>query len=185
MKKDFQDKDVIQLLERLKEREPAYPASLQEKRREAFLALGILALPHSASQAGGVGEIAGQTAHTASIPMTIGMKITLGFLASVIVGLSTYLGIFVYENRDALRDFLQGVSPTTVLVSPSPYFMETQLATPIFLSTATPTATPSPMGTILAPNSGGADPNANTTSTPTKPGWHYGQTKTPKPKPKP
>lgn len=181
MKKDYQDQDVIRLLERLKERESAYPTGLQEKRREAYLALGASALTLHVGLDHVAGEALSQAGHAANLPMTLGMKLTLGFLSTAIVGLSTYLGITVYENRDALRDFLQGGSPTAVWVSPSPSpsIIQNQVSTPTFLSTSTPIATPSPTGTILPPEPGEAGPNA----TPTKPGWHYGQTKTPKPKP--
>ena len=180
MKKDLYDQDVIHLLEEWKEREVPYPSGLQDKRREAFLALGLSALPLGAGLAKAAGEATVQsTVHAASLPMTLGMKITLGFLSTLVVGLSSYLGITAYENRDALRDFLRGGTPTISLVYPSPYGIEPALATPAYLSTATPFATPSPTGTLIPTATNEEDPLA----TPTAPGLHLGQTKTPKPKP--
>lgn len=178
MKNDSQDQNVIRLLERLKGQESSYPAGLQEKRREAFLDLGVSTLTLGAGLDHIAGEALPQAGSAANLPMTLGMKLTLGFLSTVIVGLSTYLGVTMYENRDAIRDFIQRSTPTLTLVSPSPDFMDNPIATPAYLSTATPSATPSPTGTLTSSEDGVTDPNA----TSTKPGWHFGQTKTPKPK---
>ena len=179
MKKDIREEDVIHLLERLKGQESAYPSALQEQRRAAFLALGVVSLPHGAGLGHIAGEAAAPTGQAASLPMTLGMKITLGLLSTAIVGLSTYLGMTVYENRDALRDLLHGGTPTIALISPPPNPSGTPaFATPAFLSTGTPTGTPTPPGTLVS----STPEEINPVATPTKPGWHYGQTRTPKPK---
>lgn len=173
MKNELQEQDVTRLLERIKERETSYPPEMQQKRREAFLALGAIGLSGA-----GLGETAGGVAQTATAPMTIGMKVTLGILSTMIVALSTYLGVALYENRDALRDLLQGGSPTAVLVSPPPS-VKTADATPDFLATGTPNQTATPTITPMPTLPGGENGYPVTA---TKPGWHYGQTKTPRPK---
>lgn len=178
MKKEIHEQDVIRLLEGLNRQGTSYPPELQQKRREAFLALGVSALLPGAAPDQLAGQAAAPSTHAAHLPMTMGIKLTLGFLSAIIVGLSTYLGITLYENRDALRDLLRAGTPTMALISPSPYNLHGGLSTPTYAITGTPTATPSPTGTIIA--TVGNDDSRQ--GTPTKPGWHYGQTKTPKPK---
>lgn len=178
MKKDMQDQEVIRLLKRWKEGELSYPAGLQEKRRDAFLAFGASLLTIEAGLDLADKSIA-QAGHAANLPMTLGMKLTLGFLSAVVVGISTYLGITVYENRDTLRDFLQGGMPTYTLTSLPIHPSGTSFLAPIAptLGTPTPTATLPVTATPII------DESTNPQTTPTKPGLHLGQTKTPKPKP--
>jgi hypothetical protein len=178
--KNYHDEDVIRLLKELKTRDSAYPAGLHEKRRTALLAL-VFSL-HAGKA--GLTKLAGTSAahgSGAAAPLTLGMKVTLTVLSTAIVGLSTYLGVTLYDNRDALRNLWGGGSPTPTLVSSAaPSGPQTSVSTP--LPTATPiwtvTVTPTPV-ISATPES-----NPNTVGgTPTKPGLRYGNTKTPRPKP--
>jgi hypothetical protein len=182
-KKVINEQDVIRLLKRWGGRKYPYSADLQSKRRSAFLAVGASMLLAGAGKIGISGKSSSMAGHAAEIPMTIATKVTLGVLSTVILGLSSYLGVIVYENRDAIRDFIQGDIPTLVQESPVPSSTESPFITSTLLSSETPT--PTPTGTLLVtgtpegPNAQGgiatsAEPG------PTKPGLHIGQTKTPK-----
>lgn len=183
-KKAFQEQDIIRLLNRWGKRGFVYPSKLQSKRRSAFLAAGASLLLHGAGKGGGTsgGESLSATSHGAAVPMAAATKVTLGILSTVILGLSSYVGAIVYENRDAIRDFIRGEIPTLVQESPTPLPTGTAIFTPTLI---TETPTPSPTGTLgiigitgtVENQDGGATPQ----STPTKPGLHIGQTKTPKP----
>jgi len=186
--KVFSERDVIRLLNHWKERKYPYSTVLQSKRRSAFLAAGASLLLHGAGKA--IGR-PGSSAGHADVPMTIGMKITLGILTTAILAISTYLGLTYYEDIVTWIDQMQGGStPTLVVPSPVPYSTEPN-------GTISPTITVSPTGTATPipaeSTSGGSNqpivigtptsPAQPTPiiNTPTKPGNHYGQTRTPKP----
>jgi hypothetical protein len=184
-KKAFQEQDIIRLLNRWGKRGYVYSPDLQSKRRSAFLAAGASLLLHGAGKGGGStsgGESLSAASHAAAVPMAAATKVTLGILSTVILGLSSYVGAIVYENRDVIRDFIRGEISTLVQESPTPLPTDTAIYTPILM---TETPTPSPTGTLeiigitgtVENQNGGATPQ----STPTKPGLHLGQTKTPKP----
>jgi hypothetical protein len=188
----FHEQDVIRLLNRWKGREYPYPSDLQSKRRSAFLAAGASFLLHGAGKA--IGKSVSRAGH-ADAPMTIGMKITLGVLSTVILAQIAYLGLTYYKDIVAWINRMQGnPTPSLVVPSPVPYSTEPNLGTitPTFTVSPTATATPTPIPTEST-NWWGIQPTA-TISTPTisiptisiptetNPGHHYGQTKTPKPK---
>jgi hypothetical protein len=178
-KKIFSEQDVIRLLNHWKERKYPYSSVLQSKRRSAFLAASASLLLYGAGKA--IGKSVSWAGH-ADVPMTIGMKITLGILTTAILAISTYLGLTYYEDIVTLIDQMQGDStPTLVVPSPVPYSTEPNLGTisPTITGSPTSTITSTPIPAVST-NGGGNQPIA--TSTPTKPGNHYGQTKTPKPK---
>lgn len=180
-RKELHDQDVIRLLERWGERTVAYPPSLQSKRRSAFLAAGASFLALGVSKAHSLAKSLSAGRHAAEAPMTVGMKITIGFLSTLILAVGTYLGVTIY---DELRVEDGTATPTAAIATSTPLPNDFGQATP----SGTLTATPSPTGTLsTVPTQGGGStgaPNATPTSigpTPTKPGYHYGQTKTPKP----
>jgi hypothetical protein len=178
MKKEMREKEVIHLLERLKEQESSYPEELRRKRREAFLAMGLSAAPH-AGLAGLTGHAGAHAAH-AGASMTLGMKVTLGILSTIILGMSTYLGVELYVNHETLLDWLAGGTPTQVWMTPTPIMNgsnQLPTGTPFPSATLVPTltATPTFASQTLSPS------GDEVQGTPTRPGLHLGQTKTPRP----
>jgi hypothetical protein len=166
------DQEIIQLLQRWKQGDTPYPASLQEKRRAAFLAtlpLAPVAIQPTAGTA-------------ANPPMTLAMQVTLGVLSSFIVVMSVLVANSIHRNWDILTGNATATAtnmglfgnPTDASFSnfgaggATPTFAPTGTAiTPT--TTLTPSPAPLPQSTPQPP-------------TPTIPGHHYGQTKTPKPK---
>jgi hypothetical protein len=192
-KKVFREQDIIRLLEHWRSRNYPYSSVFQSKRRSAFLAAGASFLLHGAG--GAIRKSVSRAGH-ADAPMTIGMKITLGVLYTVILASSLYLGLTYYKDIVAWIDRMQS-RPTPTLVAPLPgaYLTEPNLGTitiiPTITVSPTGTLTPTPIPTtsnqpkqpttyISTPTSPG-QPTRTAMSTPTKPGWHYGKTKTPKP----
>ena len=192
-KKVFREQDIIRLLEHWRSRNYPYSSVFQSKRRSAFLAAGASFLLHGAG--GAIRKSVSRVGH-ADAPMTIGMKITLGVLYTVILVSSLYLGLTYYKDIVAWIDRMQG-RPTPTLVAPLPgsYLPEPDLGTitiiPTITVSPTGTLTPTPIPTmsnqpkqpttyISTPTSPG-QPTRTAISTPTKPGWHHGQTKTPQP----
>lgn len=198
--RELSEQDIIRLLGRWKERSYPYPAGMKEKRRSAFLAAASALL--AGGLAGGLAKatLAGKSistsggGHAATAPMTAGMKVTLGILSTVIIAVSSYLGVVIYNERDTLIDFLFGKgTPTPIMVVPtnSASSPNGSAGTP----TSSPTATPTPSVTMSPTFPPTTSPGQNFVASPTvapsatpippptstKPGLHVGQTRTPKP----
>ena len=189
----MREQDIIRLLGRWKERSSPYPAGMQGKRRNAFLASASALLVGGLGKAALTGKsISASGGHAATAPMTAGMKVTLGILTSVIMAASTYLGVVLYNERDILRDLLFGTAtPTQMIEAPTASGQNGIMGG----TTPSPTATPTPSATMfptVPPTSAPgqnyiASPTVAPSATPmppptsTKPGLHIGQTKTPKP----
>ena len=178
-KRELQQQDIIHLLKRWKEGDRHYPERLKEKRRAEFLALLPVFHPHSKPS----GQ-AGHAGHSANLPMSLPMQILLGALSVAILILGAVAGNTIVQNWDTLVNYLQGgIAPTassthpTALHSPSPSDQLT--ATPLATGTPSPTLPASALTTAPPPPDAGATSQAS----PTNPGNHYGQTKTPHPKP--
>ncbi len=170
-KKVLNDKDVANLLSRLKDAEAKYPADLLLKRRARFIS-GAAALKGGSIHAGsGVG-------HAGMHPtaLTLMDKVIIAIELAVLTSLTAYLAAVAYANRDYLKHLLFPSTPTAIQqVVPPPYFSGSTEPTVSSILTGTPT----PTGTLEstpAPADEGATPQI---VKPTNPGLHLGQTKNP------
>jgi len=151
------DEKIIEHLRTLKHAGKNYPVDIFKKRRASFRKETsglILAGP-------GAGLLKGRFHFLAQIPAK-SLEIILVSVLVAEVGLSAYL------NRDQIKNWF-GVETSTPTVIHSIYTHQ-----PTLTGTPTATLTPTETRTKLF-----ATPTRKTS--PTNPGWHYGQTKTPKP----
>jgi hypothetical protein len=190
--RELREQDIVNLLGRWKDRKYPYPSAMQEKRRAAFLA-SAAALLIGGLKAGLAAKSLSASAHGSAAPMTAGMKITLGILSTAIIGVSSYVGVILYNERDTLIDLLRG-EPTATLSIAAPTSASggaTAASTPSLTATPTPTTSATALSEAT-PTQNNYQPVASSTPLPpatltkpvatsTKPGLHVGQTKTPKP----
>ncbi len=165
-----QDDEIIRLLGQMRDTGPEYPSSLFSKRRAAVMA-AFAALNLGAATAG-----LSLLAHLVKIIKGMGMieKIILAVEVTAVTGLTAYGAATAYVYRNEIRQVIEsnlGISTNTPfpsLVAPSSGGSGGASATE-FAGTGTPSATPSPTGTLLyfTPTSGGGNP-ANTSIPPTQ-----------------
>ncbi|MCL4528824.1 MAG: hypothetical protein M1282_05375 [Chloroflexi bacterium] len=170
--RNLKDKDIVNLLSRVKDAEAQYPSDLLSKRRARFM--GAIALMGVSVRAGsGVG-------HTGApaTAMTLMDKVIIAIELVILGSLTAYLAATAYANRDYLKQLLFPSAPTAVQAMPTFFSIPTELTiSPI----PTVTGTPTPTGTFEAVptpaiGGGGATPQPPPVK-PTKPGLHLGQTK--------
>ena len=186
--------DITTLLANLKAREAEYPASLLAARRAEFLknvaglqmhqgqgpsnVNGQGGTPSATNNASPAAKSLGSGLHTASQTLNGILYAVVGVLTTIILAEAGYLyreeirEFFIPGSRDVVSTEIYSPPPeaseTPISPSPSPTVTGTITKAPI-LPTTKPDQTPQPATTL--------DPLI----TPTDPGLHLGQTKTPKP----
>jgi hypothetical protein len=178
-----QDKEIVELLGRLRETGPEYPPRLYAARRAAVLA-ALAALPLGGIAAASLfGKLS-----TVVKAMSVVDKVILAVEVVAITAVAGVGAATAYVYRDELKSLILGtLGVPTAVVSPipslSPLSTQPVEATP----EATPSESPTPTGTIVftvtEPGGPGVvQPPATDVpakATPTR-GLHLGQTKTPK-----
>ncbi len=165
-KRNLNDKDVLNLLSRLKDTEANYPPDMLSKRRAGFMA-GIAAL-----LSGGLAG-SGTTGHVRAplSALTPVHKLVIALEVAVLAALTAYLGVAAYNNRVYLKHLLFPGTPAAAhRALPTGFSISTEPTVPW---TGTPTPT---MGVTEEPT-----PQPGETPQPdsTNPGLHLGQTKNP------
>jgi hypothetical protein len=131
--RSLSDRDVVNLLDRLKSVKSEYPADLKSRRRDLFLSsIATGAWLHTPNRI--------NLSHGAEAPMTPVMKVVIVALATTAVTVTTALGVWVYENRSALNDVLSRKTQPVSYYSPIPSSTMTIPMTP----TASPTGSATP-----------------------------------------
>jgi hypothetical protein len=194
--KNLKDKDIINLLSRLKAAGPEYPDDLLSKRRAAFIAAGAAVLGGgaggAASGGGGGAASAGGSGHagTAMAGMSQIDKFVIALEVIVLTGMTSYLAVTAYVNRDYLKNLLFPSTPTAAMVQPvstnitgSPE--STASLIPTDTGTPTPTLTPEDTPTAVFGANNTPQPEYQPPPSSTNPGLHLGQTPHPTKKSKP
>jgi hypothetical protein len=174
--RNLKNRDIINLLSRVKTAEAQYPADLLAQRRVTFMAsVGALGGGGGLSSRGGSSDGHAGTALNGVTQMD---KLIIAFEVIIITGLAAYLAATAYANRDYLEHLFFPGTPTAVRAVPT-YLSGSAEPTASLIPTAT--GTPNPSETLEAtPTS--ADENESTpqpASQPTDSGNHYGQTANP------
>ncbi len=186
--RNLKDQDVIKLLSRLKTSEAKYPPDLLSKRRAGFMA-GIAALL-GGSVAGGGGGGAGGTASaagsgghagTAMAGMSQVDKLIIALEVVVLTGMTSYLGVTAYENRDYLKSLLFPTTPTVAQAAPPVFPLSTESTASLLptIGTPTPTGTLDTTMTAAETDESASQPEETPQPDNTVPGLHLGQTKNP------
>ncbi len=183
-KRNLNDQDVISLLSRLKASDAKYPPDLLSKRRAGFMAgivtlLGGTAASGHGGGAGGAASAGGSSSHAGAAIVGVSQidKLVIALEVIVLTGMTAYLGVTAYDNRDYLKNLLFPGTPTAVQVAPS---IE-PTASLISAITGTPTPTETLELTITSTGTGESISQPEETPQPgdTGSGLHLGQTKNP------
>ncbi len=179
--RNLNDKDIVNLLSRLKSAEAKYPSDLLSKRRAGFMAGVAAFLSGTGTSPGagnpgappGGGHVGASLAGFSQVD-----KLIIAIELIVLSGMTTFLAATAYTNRDYLEHLLFPGSPTAVQAV-LPALTSTPEPSPSLITpaTGTTTATWTPEEDIPTLEGDQAEdtpqPNA------TKPGLHLGQTKNP------
>ncbi len=181
-----QDRQIVELLGRLKDTGPEYPPRLYQARRASILA-ALAALP-----LGGAAALSlfGKLSHMVKA-MSVVDKAILAVEVVAITGMSAVGAAAAYIYRDELKALILSAVPTAnVTPFPSLAPPSTEPVQPTPEATPSESATPSPTGTILFTVTNGPSGNGPGATEPppppkaTEPGNRYGNTtRTPKPPP--
>jgi hypothetical protein len=196
---DADDQEIIRLLKKLKEAEPAYPPDLQAARRQRFLQqMGEIGLGIGAGMAAREAlKNANASATSTAASTTVSTMLEIVLVAAILLEAGTVAYFYRDKVSDALKTVVSAagvqevtpraqtsVSEDPLSASPSPAFTHTS---------ALPTTTPIPPGLTVTPTLTPEPGVADTTDPVTEPaiqvqstprprdnnGNHYGQT--PKP----
>ena len=198
-----EEKDIVELLEKLKNRGGTYPRKMLASRRHSYLSqvasigagLGFAAVGVKA--AAKTAKSGTTSAHLPLMPTLSASTLVEAILVTAIV---VQVGIVAYNYRDRLANFFTGISATPTIVEFMPTSQIESSAPEIVPAlSATPMLTPSPTGTLsITVTVATTEPpigetgeeglsivDVTATATPKDDnGNHYGQTPNPTSKPK-
>ena len=138
-----QDREIVELLGRLRETGPEYPPRLYTARRAAVIA-SLAALPFAGALAVSLFSKLSSTIKA----MSVLDKIILGVEVAAITGVSAFGAAAAYVYRDELKSLILGAP--TAIVSPFPSLAPpTEPALPPGIEEGTPSPSPTPTGTIF------------------------------------
>lgn len=190
-----EEKEIVELLKKIKDRGGKYPRKMLASRRQAYLSQ-VASIGAGLGLGTGAKAVAKTTrggSATAQLPAISTSTLVEALLVTAIV---VQAGIVAYNYRDRLADFFRTFSstPTIVEIVPSP---RTESSAPEGVPSlpATPTSTDTPTTTVTTTGSptvetGDEDPSAQTVDATATPqpkddnGNHFGQTPRPTDQPK-